>query len=73
MTWTKLSAGSIGIHDLAIAPTDPNVIYAGTGETAIRGNVSHGDGVYKSTDGGRTWKNVGLKQSEHIGKILLLA
>src|SRR5579875_3258519 len=45
---------------IAVAASDPNVIYAGTGETTIRGNVSHGDGVYKSADGGATWTNVGL-------------
>ena len=54
---------------LTVSKSDPNVIYAGTGETAIRSNVSHGDGVYKSTDGGRTWTNVGLKETRHIGEI----
>ena len=54
---------------LAVAPSDSNVIYAGTGETTIRIDVSHGDGVYKSTDAGRTWTNVGLRDTRHIGKI----
>ena len=46
-------------------------IYAGTGEATIRGNVSHGDGVYKSTDGGHTWRNVGLADTRHIGAIVV--
>jgi photosystem II stability/assembly factor-like uncharacterized protein len=54
---------------LAVAPSDSNVIYAGTGETTIRIDVSHGDGVYKSTDAGRSWANVGLRDTRHIGKI----
>jgi photosystem II stability/assembly factor-like uncharacterized protein len=54
---------------LAIAESDPNVIYAGTGETTIRSDVSHGDGVYRSTDGGRTWSNLGLAATRHIAKI----
>ena len=54
---------------LAVAPSDSNVIYAGTGETTIRIDVSHGDGVYKSTDAGRTWTHVGLRDTRHIGKI----
>jgi photosystem II stability/assembly factor-like uncharacterized protein len=56
---------------LVVSNSDPNVIYAGTGETAIRSNVSHGDGVYKSTDGGRTWRNIGLKDTRHIDEIIL--
>jgi photosystem II stability/assembly factor-like uncharacterized protein len=59
--------GSVGA--IAVAESDPNVIYVGTGEEPIRGNVSHGDGVYKSTDGGRTWKNVGLKDTRQIARI----
>jgi photosystem II stability/assembly factor-like uncharacterized protein len=54
---------------LAVAPSDRNVIYAGTGEACIRGNVSHGDGVYRSTDGGRSWTNVGLRDTRHIGRV----
>jgi len=70
--WTNISdgyfaAGAVGA--LAISESDPNVLYAGMGETNIRGNVSHGDGVYRSTDGGRTWQNLGLRQTRHIARI----
>lgn len=61
------TAGSIGA--LAVAPSDGNVIYAGTGESTIRIDVTHGDGVYKSTDAGLTWKHIGLPESRHIGQI----
>jgi len=47
------------------------VIYAGSGEACIRGNISYGDGVYKSTDAGKTWSNVGIKDSRHIGKVIV--
>ncbi|HKS70803.1 MAG TPA: hypothetical protein VJQ45_10300, partial [Ktedonobacterales bacterium] len=70
--WENVSDGFFGtsaIGALAVAESAPNVIYAGTGEATIRGNVSHGDGVYKSTDGGQTWANVGLKETRHIAKI----
>ena len=70
--WTPMSdkdfkTGSVGA--IGIAESDPNVIYAGMGEAPIRGNVSHGDGVYKSTDGGKTWKNVGLKSTYQISRV----
>ena len=63
-----LTTASIGA--LAVAPSDGNVIYAGTGETTIRIDVTHGDGVYKSTDAGVTWRHMGLTESRHIGEIL---
>lgn len=59
--------GSVGA--IAVADSDPNVIYVGMGESPVRGNVSHGDGVYKSTNGGKTWKHVGLADSRQIGRI----
>lgn len=71
-TWWNISDGFLGtaaVGAIALAPSDPNVLYVGTGEACIRGNVSHGDGVYKSTDGGRTWRNVGLRDTRHIAKI----
>ncbi len=70
--WAPMSdkdfkTGSVGA--LGVAESDPNVVYAGMGEAPIRGNVSHGDGVYKSTDGGKTWKNVGLKNTYQIARV----
>jgi photosystem II stability/assembly factor-like uncharacterized protein len=65
----QLQTGSVGA--LAVAGSDPNVIYAGMGEACIRGNASNGDGVYKSVDAGKTWRNVGLKDSYHIGAVVV--
>ena len=70
--WENVSDGFLttaAVGALAIAPSEPNIVYAGTGEACIRGNVSHGDGVYRSNDGGRTWVNVGLRDTRHIGRI----
>ena len=70
--WHNISDGflkSSAVGALAVAQSDPNVIYAGMGESTIRIDVSHGDGVYKSTDGGKTWVNKGLPDSRHIGEI----
>jgi photosystem II stability/assembly factor-like uncharacterized protein len=70
--WRCVSDGyfnTSSVGALAVAPSDSNVIYAGTGETTIRIDVSHGDGVYKSTDAGTTWEHMGLKDTRHIGKI----
>jgi photosystem II stability/assembly factor-like uncharacterized protein len=70
--WENVSDGFFSVSAvgaIAVAPSDPNVLYAGTGEACIRGNVSHGDGVYRSPDGGRTWTNVGLRDTRHIGRV----
>jgi hypothetical protein len=63
----QIKTGSVGA--IAVAESDPNVIYAGMGEGCIRGNASHGDGVYKSTDAGRTWKHIGLENTQQIGRV----
>jgi photosystem II stability/assembly factor-like uncharacterized protein len=59
------------IGDVAVAPSDPEVVWVGTGEANARNSVSWGDGVYKSVDGGKTWKNMGLRDSRHIGRIVI--
>ena len=73
LTWKPVfdheGSGSIGA--LAVAPSDPNIVYVGTGEGCIRGNAAQGDGVYKSLDAGKTWKNVGLRDSRAIGRIVV--
>jgi hypothetical protein len=74
LTWRPmadrfLTAGSIGA--IAVAPSDPNVVYVGTGESPIRGNVSPGDGMYRSTDGGNTWTKIGLADAGQIAHIVV--
>ncbi|MCY4020613.1 MAG: glycosyl hydrolase [Chloroflexi bacterium] len=70
--WRCISDGyfnTSSVGALAVSEADPNVIYAGTGEATIRIDVSHGDGLYKSTDAGRSWQHIGLEDTRHIGKI----
>jgi len=59
------------IGAIAVAESDHNVVYVGSGEACPRGNISYGDGVYKSVDAGRTWKNVGLRDTRHIGALIV--
>jgi photosystem II stability/assembly factor-like uncharacterized protein len=72
-TWSPIfdKDGAPSIGSIAVAVSDPNVVYVGTGEACIRGNISHGDGVWKSVDAGKSWKNVGLKDSRAIGKVIV--
>src|SRR5262249_5202348 len=70
--WENVSDGYFrraSVGALAVAPSDPNVLYAGLGESNSRGNVSHGDGVYKSTDAGKTWQHLGLEDIRNIAKV----
>jgi len=73
VVWTPIfdgqSVGSIGA--IAVAPSDPNTIYVGTGESDIRSSLSSGNGVYKSTDGGKTWIHLGLDDTRQISRIVV--
>ena len=75
ITWRNISdgyfkTGSVGA--IAVAESDPNVVYVGMGEHAVRGVMTHsGDGVYRSTDAGKTWKKIGLDSSQHISRIVI--
>ncbi len=75
LSWRNISdgffkTGSVG--DVAVSESDPNVIYVGMGEHAVRGVMtSYGDGVYKSLDGGKTWKHIGLEKTRHISDVII--
>jgi photosystem II stability/assembly factor-like uncharacterized protein len=73
VTWKPIfeRQGTISIGDIALAPGNPDVIWVGTGESNVRNSVSFGDGVYKSTDGGKTWLHMGLRDSERISSIVI--
>ncbi|MEZ5462624.1 hypothetical protein [Dokdonella sp.] len=75
LSWSNVSDGyfqTATIGAVAVSASDPNVVYVGTGEHAVRGVMSHdGDGVYRSTDAGKTWKRVGLELTQHISRIVV--
>ncbi|MFN7117348.1 MAG: WD40/YVTN/BNR-like repeat-containing protein, partial [Saprospiraceae bacterium] len=75
ITWRNISDGQFktsSVGDIAVAESDPNVVYVGMGEHAVRGVMtSFGDGVYKSTDAGQTWKNIGLEKTRHISDVVV--
>ena len=62
---------TVSIGDVCVAPSDKNIVWVGTGEANPRNSVSYGDGVYKSIDGGKHWKNMGLKKTFQIGKMIV--
>src|SRR5262249_18284324 len=72
-TWAPVfdNEGSYSIGFVALDPQDPHVVWVGTGENNSQRSVGYGDGVYRSADGGKSWKKVGLARSEHVGKILI--
>ncbi|HXM50005.1 MAG TPA: hypothetical protein VN956_19345 [Pyrinomonadaceae bacterium] len=73
INWEPITDGSVfgtgSVGAIGLSDSDANTIYVGMGESPIRGNVSHGDGVYKSTDGGKTWKHIGLEDTRQISRI----
>jgi photosystem II stability/assembly factor-like uncharacterized protein len=72
--WWNVSDGffnTAAVGAIAVSDSDPGVVYAGTGESQIRSNVSHGDGVYRSDNAGQTWRNVGLEATRHISRVLI--
>jgi len=72
-TWSPVfdRDGAPSIGSIAVAVSDPNVVYVGTGEACIRGNIAQGDGVWKSVDAGKSWESMGLKDSRAIGKVIV--
>ncbi len=73
ITWESISDGltNSSVGALAVAPSNPSIIYVGTGEADMRSDITYGDGVYKSTDAGMHWQHVGLEDTRQIGKIIV--
>lgn len=69
--WDKFPEASPAVGAIAVAPSNPSIVYVGTGETNIRGNVVTGNGLYKSTDAGKTWAYAGLRETQVIGRIIV--
>src|ERR1700723_2566482 len=69
--WDDFPEAAAAVGAVAVAPSDPKIVYAGTGEINIRGNVATGNGLYKSTDAGKTWRFSGLRDSQMIGRIIV--
>ncbi len=72
-TWTPVfdGEGSYSIGRVTLDPNDPSVVWVGTGESNSQRSVAYGDGIYRSDDGGKNWQNLGLKKSEHIGRVVV--
>lgn len=73
VTWSPVFAheATVSVGDVTIAQSHPDIVWVGTGEATCRNSVTIGDGVYKSTDGGKTWQNMGLKETRHISRIVI--
>jgi photosystem II stability/assembly factor-like uncharacterized protein len=72
LTWKPVTDGQLNsssVGAVAVAASNPDIVYIGTGESEFRGNIMQGDGVYKSADAGKTWKNIGLKNSQTISRV----
>src|SRR5580693_8572108 len=72
LTWRPVTDGQIqssSVGAVAVSESNPDVVYIGMGETELRGNIMQGDGVYKTIDGGKTWKNMGLVDTQAISRI----